>query len=86
MTGGEQPLVNQDVHIFAWNVESGGIDAVVLADQIALLPNYEVDCLSEVRSDNCQRYPDTLGEEFDADNGKFGLADRQQTLVNQNRT
>ena len=78
------PPSHPGIRILAWNVESGGNDPAVIAKQLSEFTEYDVVCLSEVSSDNFQRYADALGERFAPFKGDTGRADRLQILVDQN--
>lgn len=73
------------IAILAWNVESGGSDLAVIADQLKELKGYDVVCLSEVDPDAFEKYKTAVGENFTAVNGNTGRDDRLQIIFNKDR-
>ena len=71
--------------ILAWNVESGGNDPSVIAEQLTQLQGHDVYCLSEVHAKNFGRYTNALGPGFVSVNSALGGGDRLQLIFNSNR-
>jgi hypothetical protein len=80
----EQPAVSEKtedtntISILAWNVESGGNDPKVIAQQLTELGGYDIYCLSEVADKNFVRYLSAVGSGFTSFNGNTGRNDRLQ--------
>jgi endonuclease/exonuclease/phosphatase family metal-dependent hydrolase len=81
----EQPATASTISILAWNVESGGNDPAVIAQQLADLAGYDVYCLCEVRSANFNRYAKAVGPGFSAVTSQTGRGDRLQILFDSKR-
>lgn len=76
---------SNSISILAWNVESGGIDPEVIADQLRELSGYDIYCLQEVANENFDRYTAALGPDFQSVNGRTGRNDRLQISFNSKR-
>ena len=87
----EQPTVSSPsgkdgtISILAWNVESGGNDPEVIAQQLTELGGYDIYCLSEVADENFDRYLTAVGSGFTSCNGNTGRNDRLQIIYNNGR-
>ena len=73
------------ISILAWNVESGGSDPEIIANQLNEMTGYDVYCLSEVAEKNFDRYTTALGPTFHSANGRTGGNDRLQINFDSNR-
>ena len=86
----DSPTVDQSssagtISILAWNVESGGNDPEVIAEQLAELPEYDVYCLSEVSPTNFGRYTHALSPGVTTVPGETGRGDRLQIILDGER-
>jgi endonuclease/exonuclease/phosphatase family metal-dependent hydrolase len=70
------------ISILAWNVESGGSDPNVIAQQLKELGSPDIVCLSEVGPNNFDLFKSALGATYIAINGTTGRADRLQIIYN----
>jgi hypothetical protein len=68
------------ISILAWNVESGGSDPSVNAQQLKKLGSDDVVCLSEVDPGSFGLYAGALGPQFKSINGRTGNSDRLQII------
>ncbi|MEX1026487.1 MAG: hypothetical protein WD049_00545 [Candidatus Paceibacterota bacterium] len=73
------------ISILAWNVESGGNDPEVIAEQLKELSDYDVYCLSEVSPSSLGQYLNALSPEVLAVNSETGRGDRLQIIFDSNR-
>jgi len=73
------------ISVLAWNVESGGSDPKVIAKQLTELGSHDVYCLSEVDSDEFERFRKALPVGFTFVDSKSGGGDRLQIIFNNNR-
>ena len=71
--------------ILAWNLESGGNDPELIAQQLSELSGYDIYCLSEVHAKNFKLYANALPSGFVAVNSTLGGGDRMQILFDSNR-
>lgn len=71
-----------NISILAWNVESGGSDPLVIAQQLKELGTHDVVCLSEVEPGSFDLYKDAMGTNFTSINGRSGRSDRLQIIFN----
>lgn len=76
---------SKELSILAWNVESGGSDPEVIAKQLAELRSHDVYCLSEVDSDEFERFRKALPAGFASIDSTSGGGDRLQIIFNGNR-
>lgn len=53
----EQPAESRAISVLAWNIESGGNDPEVIAEQLAELSGYDIYRFAEVSPANADRYP-----------------------------
>lgn len=60
----------------AWNIESGGNDPKVIAQQLRELAGYDIYCLSEVAEKLFDRYLNAVGSGFTSFNGRTCRNDR----------
>lgn len=74
---------SKTISILSWNVESGGNDPDVIADQLRQLGEYDIYCLQEVHSRNFDRYAEATG--LVSINSKSGAGDRLQILFDDQR-
>lgn len=81
----QTPSISGTISILAWNVESGGSDPAVIAEQLKELKGYDVVCLSEVDPDAFDVYANAVGVNFTAINGNTGRDDRLQIIFNKER-
>ena len=87
----EQPAASDSatttgaISVLAWNVESGGNDPLVIAQQLTELAGYDIYCLSEVAAENFDRYAAALGPKFQSVNGRTGRNDRLQISFDSDR-
>jgi endonuclease/exonuclease/phosphatase family metal-dependent hydrolase len=85
-TGLESPTDVQSVEsstsisILAWNVESGGSDPQVIAQQLKELGSDDIVCLSEVDPTNFELFRSAMAPSFSAINGRTGRSDSLQIL------
>lgn len=70
------------ISILAWNVESGGSDPQIIAQQLEEFRSEDVVCLSEVDPRNFDLFKSAMGPTFAAINGRTGRADSLQILYN----
>lgn len=70
-TGSENEL-----RLVAWNIESGGNDPQVIANQISDFSDYDVVALNEVRMANIKTYMKAMGSNFDSFVSSTGRSDR----------
>ena len=75
-----QATTSTKLKIIAWNIESGGNDPNVIAQELKALNAADVYCLNEVHPDNFQVYEKALGKTFDAVHSDSGFDDRLQIL------
>jgi endonuclease/exonuclease/phosphatase family metal-dependent hydrolase len=73
-------LASQDISILAWNVESGGSDPQVIAQQLKELGSDDIVCLSEVDPNNFELFRSAMGPSFSTINGRTGRSDSLQIL------
>ena len=64
--------------VIAWNVESGGNNPAVIAEQLKEMAGYDVYCLNEVHPDSLERYAAAMPEGFIPVNSTTGGGDRMQ--------
>ena len=76
---------NSNLKLAAWNVQSGGNDPEVIAEQIKYFAGYDVIGLNEVNSKNVAKYADALGPQFQSFTSKTGGADRLAIFFDRNR-
>ena len=69
----------------AWNVESGGNDPQLIAEQMILFADSDIVGLNEVNSKNVDLYSKALGPQFQRFVSKTGRADRLAILFDKNR-
>lgn len=79
-----KPHTNQ-LRLVAWNVESGGNDPNLIAEQIKYFSDYDVIGLNEVNSKNVEKYVKALGPQFQSFTSKTGGADRLAILFDKTR-
>lgn len=75
----------QVLNIVAWNVESGGNDPAVIAQQMQDFSGADVVALNEVNSRNVPVYAAALGKQYQAFVSETGRADRLAILFDANR-
>lgn len=73
------------ISLLAWNVESGGADPSVIAEQLKHLGGYDVYALSEVSPDDFEIHAAALGSNYQSIESKTGRSDRLQILFNTDR-
>lgn len=78
-------VANSQLKLAAWNVESGGNDPELIAQQIKYFADYDVIGLNEVNSKNVDKYTIALGPQFQSFVSKTGRADRLAILFDKNR-
>ena len=71
--------------ILGWNLESGGNDPAVIADQLKELAGYDIYCLCEVHADNFKRYAAALPNGFASIPSTTGGGDRMQIAFDADR-
>ncbi|QDV49573.1 Endonuclease/Exonuclease/phosphatase family protein [Gimesia fumaroli] len=80
---------SEEIRVLAWNVESGGNDSDVIAQQLADFDGYDLIGLSEVRKKNAIKYVvgAAAGENafFKYKRGKTGGADRLLLIWNSHK-
>ena len=81
----EQTRTGLTISILSWNIESGGNDPKVIAEQLSEFPKHDIYCLCEVRAENLDRYKNAVSEDFGSFNSKTGGNDRLQIIFNANR-
>ena len=79
------PVVVDPIRILAWNIESGGNDPDVIAQQLQELSGYDVYALSEVSPHSLKIYDSALGSRYQAIESRSGAADRLQILFDVER-
>lgn len=73
------------ITILAWNVESGGSDPNVIAEQLKTFGDIDIYCLSEVSPKEFTRYREAIGSNFASFDSRTGGADRLQVIYNNER-
>jgi len=81
----QQAAAGRILSIVAWNVESGGNDPLVIAEQMKDFAGFDVIALNEVGERNVPAYAASLGENYQAVISTTGRADRLAILYNTNR-
>ena len=71
--------------VLGWNVESGGNDPQVIAQELKELAGYDFYCLCEVHADNFERYAAALPDRFVSVPSKTGGGDRMQIAFDGDR-
>ncbi|WP_254508383.1 hypothetical protein [Anatilimnocola floriformis] len=79
-----EPATKQ-ISFLAWNLESGGSDPVVIAEQLTKLRGYDVYAFSEVDPAAMGKYKLACGEDYEAVDGASGKDDRLQIVFNSKR-
>ena len=73
------------ITFLAWNLESGGSDPVVIAEQLAKLRGYDVYALSEVDPSSMEKFKLACGADYQSVDGASGKSDRLQIIFNNKR-
>ena len=76
---------NSNLKLAAWNVQSGGNDPDVIAEQIKYFADYDVIGLNEVNSKNVDKYTIALGPQFQSFTSETFRANRLAILFDKNR-
>ncbi|WP_146462070.1 endonuclease/exonuclease/phosphatase family protein [Rubripirellula tenax] len=79
------PHVGEKIRILAWNIESDGANADVIADQLDAMPRYDVYGFSEVRPLDFAVIKDRLGDEYTCRYSKSGYDDRLAYAIRSDR-
>jgi endonuclease/exonuclease/phosphatase family metal-dependent hydrolase len=73
------------ITFLAWNLESGGSDPTVIAEQLTKLHGYDVYALSEVDPNSMAKFKLACGEEYQSVDGGSGDSDRLQIIFDNKR-
>ncbi|MCY2973866.1 MAG: hypothetical protein NTW52_04270 [Planctomycetota bacterium] len=89
-TDTQQPAVqktasSETISVLAWNLESGGSDPAVIAQQLKDLGAHDIYCLTEVDPKTFEQNASSLGSKYEAINGNTGRDDRLQIIYNKDR-
>lgn len=68
-----------------WNLESGGSDPAVIAEQLVKLRGYDVYALSEVDPSSMEKFKLACGEDYQSVDGASGKSDRLQIIFSNKR-
>ena len=79
------PTTNRSLNIAAWNVESGGNDPAVIAEQMKDFSGFDIVALNEVGERNVPLYAASLGSNYQAFVSETGRADRLAILYDTTR-
>ncbi len=79
------PAAAESISLVAWNVESGGSEPAVIAQQLSAFAEYNIIALSEVSPDNFERFCDGAASQFATVNSATGRGDRLQILYDAER-
>ena len=75
----------EQLKFVAWNIESGGSDPKVIAEQLQDFREHEIIALNEVAVAGIEIYKEALGSDFESFVSKTGRNDRLAILWNRNR-
>ena len=81
----DSPADPTQISILAWNVESGGSDPALIAEQLRALDGYDVYALSEVSPDDFELFAGVFGPGFESVESETGRGDRLQILFDSER-
>ncbi len=73
------------IRILAWNIESDGANADVIAEELKALPKYDLYGFSEVRELDFAFIRDALGDEYACSYSKTGYDDRLAYAIRKDR-
>ena len=72
----------EPLRLVTWNVESGGNDPAVIAQQLAELGPYDLYGLTEVSPANTRRYTAAIGDSYKSLVSATGRSDRMMIVYN----
>ena len=75
----------QELRFVTWNVESGGNDPAVIAQQLAELGQYDIFGLTEVSPANTRRYTTAIGDSYKSLVTATSRSDRMMIIYNADR-
>ena len=75
----------EDLKIIAWNVESGGSDPAVIAEQLKEMSGYQIYVLSEVDKKEFERFKNAVGTQFKSIEGTHKENDHLQIIYDADR-
>lgn len=73
------------IKILAWNIESDGADAGVIAEQLRQMPRYDIYGFTEVRPDDFPKIKAALGPDYFFKYSKSGFDDRLAFAIRKTR-
>lgn len=76
---------SSEITILAWNVESGGSDPKIIAEQLSEFGSIDIYCLSEVSPRDFTTYRQACGTEFASFDSQSSGGDRLQIIYDASR-